>query len=267
MSSGSSPGRPFPLDYEARGYAYAERANATLIALLDRHVLRRLRAPRILDVGCGAGANARAVLQRCPAAKVTGIEPNPRAAELSRAVCSEVFEGKLEDFLRGRGDHQPFDAIVLSDVIEHVVEPVRFLRALRDSGSAERARWFVSVPNYAVWYNRLRTLAGSFSYSWSGLYDRTHVRFFTQKSLRELLEHCGLSVVEQGSTPSLVQSSAPLLRRFFELDVARGEHLTLSESAAFRAYTRLVEPLESRICSLWPELLGFQIVSVAVPRR
>ena len=171
-----------------------------------------------------------------------------------------------ESFLEAdRGDR--FDAVVLSDVIEHVVEPVRFVRALLGSKAAERARWFVSVPNYAVWYNRLRTLAGSFSYSWSGLYDRTHLRFYTRRSIRQLLEHCGLRVLEQAATPSLVQSAAPLLRRFFEQDVARGEHLALGESSAFRAYSQLVEPLETRVCSLWPELLAFQIVSVAELRR
>jgi hypothetical protein len=195
-----------------------------------------------------------------------GVEPDARAAALARAACSEVLHGTLDDFL-ARERAERFDAVVLSDVIEHVVEPVRFVRALLESRAARGARWFVSVPNYAVWYNRLRTLAGSFSYSWSGLYDRTHLRFYTRRSVRELLEHCGLAVVEQAATPSLVQSTAPLLRRLFERDVARGDHLALGDSAAFRAYSKFVEPVESRLCSLWPELLAFQIVSVAEPRR
>ena len=256
----------FPLDYESRGYAYVERPNETLLALLGKHVCQPGRRAKILDVGCGAGANARALVERFPETSVVGIEPDAHAAELARAACVEVVQGTLDDFLK-RDDETRFDAVVLSDVIEHVVEPVRFLRALRDAPVAASARWFVSVPNYAVWYNRLRTLAGRFSYSWSGLYDRTHLRFYTRKSVRELLDHCDLDVLEQAATPSLVQSAAPLLRRFFEKDVEPGEHLSLSESPAFRLYSRHVEPLEARVCSLWPELLAFQIVSVAVPRR
>lgn len=266
MASGSGDGRLFPLDYDERGYAYVERANQTLVALVGKHVLRERAEPFILDVGCGAGANARAILRQCPAARVVGVEPNEQAAALAREVCAEVLHGSLEDFLAG-GREERFDAVVLSDVLEHVVEPVRFLRSLLAAPSCQGARLFVSVPNYAVWYNRLRTMAGRFSYAWSGLYDRTHLRFFTRSSIRELLEHCGLCVVEQATTPSLVQSAAPLLRRFFEAEVARGEHLALGESPAFRAYSRLVEPLETRLCSLWPELLAFQIVNVAVPRR
>src|SRR5262245_47731992 len=144
MSSGRSEGRPFPLDYEARGYAYVERANSTLIALLGKHVLERRSAPRILDVGCGAGANARAVLEHCPTATVVGVEPDARAAELARGACAEVVHGTLEDFLAGSRVEQ-FDAVVLSDVLEHVVEPVRFVRALLGSKAAAGATWFVSV--------------------------------------------------------------------------------------------------------------------------
>ena len=77
----------FPLDYESRGYAYVERENATLLALLERHVLGRASRPRILDVGCGAGANARAVKARRPDAEIVGVEPNPAAARLATAAC------------------------------------------------------------------------------------------------------------------------------------------------------------------------------------
>ncbi len=256
----------FPLDYEERGYAYVERANQTLVALLDEWAFGDVDGPWVLDVGCGAGANARALREAHPEVKIVGVEPDVGAAELARQACDEVFCGTLEDFLAAQ-TVRSFDAVVLSDVIEHVAEPVKFLRALLAAPACNQARFFVSVPNYAVWYNRLNTMVGRFGYAWSGLYDRTHLRFYTKGSVKSLLEHCGLRVVEQRSTPSLVQSAAPVLRKFFERDVARGDHLSLGESSAFRAYSRFVEPLESKVCSLWPELLGFQIVSVAERER
>lgn len=254
----------FPLDYESRGYAYVERENATLLALLERHVLGRASRPRILDVGCGAGANARAVKARRPDAEIVGVEPNPAAARLATAACDRVVLGTLAD-LSCRHE-AAFDAVVLSDVLEHLVEPVRFLNELLARADCVGAQLFVSVPNYAVWYNRLRTAAGRFSYAWSGLYDRTHLRFFTRRSLDELFAHVGLEVVDSGATPSLVQSAAPLLRRFFESDVSRGDHLALGESKAYQAYARFVEPVETRLCEAWPTLLGFQLVSVCERR-
>jgi len=252
----------FPLDYRSSSYSYIERPNRTLLDFLERHVLREAPHARILDVGCGAGANARRIAELAPQARVVGIEPNSAAAELARATCSQVFEGTLQAWL-AEGESKDFDAVLLSDVLEHTVDPVAFLRSLAEARALHRATLLVSVPNYAVWYNRLRTLAGRFEYTWSGLYDRTHLRFFTRSSLGKLLRHVGFEVRAESCTPSLVQSAAPLLRRLFEQDLARGNHLALGESSAFQCYERLVEPLEQRVCRLWPELLGFQIVCVA----
>lgn len=249
----------YPLDFDARGYAYVERPNRALLKLFERHVLAERPEPSVLDVGAGAGANARELRRLAPDARLVGIEPNAQAAALARAACDEVFEGTLEHFL----DHESgrrFDAVVLSDVIEHVADPLGFLKRLAGHPATRSAAWLVSVPNYAVWYNRLRTLAGTFSYAWSGLYDRTHLRFFTRRSLHELLRAAGRAVVDEATTPSLVQSAAPLLRRSFEARVDAGEHLALGDSPLFRAYERWVEPAESRVCGVWPELFGFQIV-------
>jgi len=249
----------YPLDFEARGYSYVERPNRALLQLFEAHVLRERPEPTVLDVGSGAGANAREIRRLAPEARLIGIEPNAQAAALARAACDEVFEGTLDHFL-AHDSGRRFDAVVLSDVIEHIADPLAFLKRLAQHPATRSAAWLVSVPNYAVWYNRLRTLAGSFSYGWSGLYDRTHLRFFTRRSLHELLAAAGRDVVAEASTPSLAQSAAPLLRRPLEARVDAGHHLALGESRLFRAYERWVEPTESRVCAAWPELLGFQIV-------
>lgn len=258
--------RDYPLDLGRRAYTYVERPNPAILALFDEHVLSRTKAPRVLDVGCGAGANARALRARAKGAHLFGIEPNPRAAELARAVCDGVFEGFLQNWIAS-AEPTKFDAVVMSDVLEHIADPFDFLRALVKAAPLSDATFIVSVPNYAVWYNRARTLFGRFDYAWSGLYDRTHLRFFTRHSIRELLERAGLEIVDDACSPSIVQSAAPVLRKLFERDVAEGEHLSMSESKAFRAYRTVVEPVESAVCRAWPELLGFQIVVVARVRR
>jgi hypothetical protein len=193
---------------------------------------------------------------------VVGIEPNARAAELARASCSEVFCGTLDEWAQTAGS-TAFDAVVLSDVLEHIADPLTFLRSIAALPAVRNAVWITSVPNYAVWYNRVRTLLGVQSYSWSGLWDRTHLRFYTRKTARKLLEYCGLGIVDEACTPSIVQSTAPVLRRLFEKDVAQGDHLALADSRAYAIYRDVVEPVESRVCQMWPELLGFQVVFAA----
>ncbi|HEY4103347.1 MAG TPA: class I SAM-dependent methyltransferase [Polyangiaceae bacterium] len=252
----------FPLDYRSTGYAYLERPNTVLIDLLEQHVLRERPTARILDVGCGAGANGRRIRELAPEACVVGIEPNEEAAKLARDSLGEVFAGSCETWAKTAGD-AGFDAVLLSDVLEHTSEPVALLSQLAGLPSLRHATFIVSVPNYGVWYNRVRTLFGRFEYSWSGLYDRTHLRFFTRHSLKKLLDYAGFTLIAEACTPSVVQSAAPILRRFFERDVANGNHLALGDSRAFSAYERFVEPIEARACRVWPELLGFQIVCVA----
>jgi SAM-dependent methyltransferase len=259
-----APSTDYPLDLERTSYAYIERPNQVILDLLDKHVLRDRPGARILDVGCGCGANAQAIRLRHPDAYVAGVEPNERAAALAAERCNEVFAGDLAGWLQSEMPAPPsFDAIVLSDVLEHVADPLAFLRSLERARPLRAATWIISVPNYAVWYNRARTLLGRFDYAWSGLFDRTHLRFFTRSSIRRLLAYSGFDVIDDACTPSLVQSTAPLLRTLFAKDVAAGDHLALLDSPAYRTYQRFVEPLETKLCQRWPELLGFQVVSVA----
>jgi hypothetical protein len=262
--------KAFPLDLSETSYSYIERPNPAIQSLLAKHTTSKRSDARVLDVGCGCGANAQAIRERSRGTWVLGIEPNARAAELARGLCNDVFHGTLDDWRRAGRMEAPFDAVVLSDVLEHVSDPIAFLRDMLTMSVLQDALWVISVPNYAVWYNRISTLLGRQHYGWSGLWDRTHLRFYTRRSVRELLEYCGLGVVDQACTPSLVQSAAPLLRKVFDRDVRQGDHLALASSPMYSVFRTVVEPAESLVCGLWPELLGFQVVHaarVAAPRR
>lgn len=248
----------FPLDLEGTGYSYVERPNVVLVGLVEE-VLRRNENARILDIGCGAGANPRALKAKWPHVAIQGVEPNARAAEQARQAGIDVFHGMLHEWLATKPTGK-WDVVVMSDVLEHIPDPVKFLREPVAVEGVRDATFVISVPNYAVWYNRILTAMGSFEYRWSGLYDRTHLRFFTRKSLEKLLGYMGLRAQTVRCTPSIVQSAAPILRRFFDQDVASGDHLSLGESKAFKLYSAAVEPLETAVCRVWPELLGFQIV-------
>jgi hypothetical protein len=94
------------------------------------------------------------------------------------------------------------------------------------------------VPNIAHWTGRRALVGGRFPYTEHGLFDRTHLRFFTRASARALVEHAGLRVVAERFAPAPVplQARIPALARF--------------EPAAARAR---------------PELFALQFVLVAEP--
>ncbi len=152
------------------------------------------RGARVLDVGCATGATARAMAGL--GCTVIGVEPDPEAAELARESVARMFVDTLEhlDLVAELGAGSQ-DAVVFGDVLEHLVDPVGALltvEPLLAPGGAVVA----SVPHVAHGAVRLALLQGRFDYTPTGLLDETHLRFFTQGRLHEVLGAAGLVAVE-----------------------------------------------------------------------
>jgi 2-polyprenyl-3-methyl-5-hydroxy-6-metoxy-1,4-benzoquinol methylase len=108
--------------------------------------LRAAGARSVLDVGCGSGHfldHARAAL---PGARIAGFEFNARLAARARARGHEVASGISLPEPEALGG--PFDTVCLFQVVEHVADPVAFLRAARRL-VAPRGQLVVTVPNAA----------------------------------------------------------------------------------------------------------------------
>ena len=162
-------------------------------------ILSRLgdgRGRRALDVGAADGFLAERLTAQ--GWSVTALERDPELAARARGRCKEVVVADLESAVPLL--HGPFDAIVYGDVLEHLSDPRAVLRAL-DQALAPGGTVIVSVPNVAHLWVRLSLLAGRFDYADRGILDRTHLRFFTRRTLLELLRSAGLSVVDLAVTP------------------------------------------------------------------
>jgi len=185
---------------------------------------------RVLDVGCATGYLAAALTAR--GCTVVGAEFDPVAAEQARAVCREVVVGDLEsaavqaEIARAVAAAGGVDTIVCGDVLEHLRDPwtvLAWLRTVLDPGG----RVVLSVPNIGHWTARRALLRGRFAYTDFGLFDRTHLRFFTRASARELAERAGFAVAQEhpagaplplaSRIPALARLDGPALRRAPEL--------------------------------------------------
>jgi len=158
------------------------------------YIIQRIPAgAHVLDVGCAGGRVARHLQEK--GCIVTGVERDPVLAEKARRYCVEVIEGDVEDpqiLARFRG---PFDYVVLSDILEHLVWPEDLLKALH-SKLSQTGRVLAAIPNVLVWHTRKEFLLGRFDYQDSGTLDRTHLRFFTLKTARQLVEASGYRIVD-----------------------------------------------------------------------
>ncbi len=169
---------------------------------------------RVLEVGCATGYLS-AYLSRQLGCEVVGIELNPQAAELARQHCASVIVGDVEkDAFKSLTGL--FDVILFGDVLEHLVCPGAVLSLCKDY-LAQNGCVLISIPNIAHYSIRMHLLLGRFNYQEQGLLDRTHLRFFTLRTARQLIEEAGyeiadFDVVYYMRGMRLVQSSGRLER-------------------------------------------------------
>jgi 2-polyprenyl-3-methyl-5-hydroxy-6-metoxy-1,4-benzoquinol methylase len=190
----------------ARAAAY-ERARPEILA----HVPHGAR--RVLDLGCATGTTGAALKRRQPA-HVTGVELEPAYADEARERLDHVITGDVET-ARPQG---PFDALIAADILEHLKDPWtalgRYAELLEPGGTA-----VVSLPNVGHWSTYANLARGTWPRRPEGIFDATHLRWFTLRDARALLLGAGLKptavtrrgwVLQRGSR--LDALVAPLLR-------------------------------------------------------
>jgi SAM-dependent methyltransferase len=137
---------------------------------------------RLLEVGCGNGHFLSAA--RARGWEVRGVELSRPHVERARALGLDVRYGDLADDDLWRGE--AYDAVVLIEVIEHVPEPRRLLRAIAHR-LVPGGVTYLTTPNFGSVTRRL--LGGG----WSVL-DPEHVSLASAAGLRVALEAAGLRV-------------------------------------------------------------------------
>jgi 2-polyprenyl-3-methyl-5-hydroxy-6-metoxy-1,4-benzoquinol methylase len=144
---------------------------------------------RVLEFGCSTGRVTKALVDR--GCRVTGIEIDSDAAERARAYAEEVIVLDLDhDDFETKLAGQLWETALFGDVLEHLRDPERVLRATRHL-LEPRGTVIISVPNIAHADVRLALLSGSFPQMPYGLLDRTHLHFFTLKTLKQLISDAG----------------------------------------------------------------------------
>ena len=159
---------------------------------------------RVLEIGCATGFMS-SFLRKNKNCFVCGVEYDENQAKVAIARCNVVINGaidslsiqnKLDYFVLENGK---FDVIFMSQVIEHIAYPDKILIKLKDwLKNSENAAVVISTVNVAHWTSRLRLLFGKWEYEEYGLFDNTHLRFFSVNSFKAEILKAGYSIVEEG---------------------------------------------------------------------
>lgn len=186
-------------------------------AVIRRYILE-LMPKRILDLGCGNGSLTGPIIAEN--IEVFGMESNSHDALLAEENGLIVSIQKLSD--SSTFPQVQISLVVAADILEHLENCETFLLHLRNSIN-EDSKMIVSIPNVANIFIRIQLLFGRFTYTERGILDKTHLRFYTQKSLLNLFRATGYSPKVLDVTP--IPLSEVLPNRFPRILVKYSEEI------------------------------------------
>ena len=193
---------------------------------------------KILDLGCSSGLLAERLTGMGHHVVGVDLYEFPEAAErMSAFYRADLSQGVPPEVGTG------FDLILMADVLEHLSEPETLLEQCVDLLTPEGSI-ILCVPNIAHWYPRTRAALGMFDYDQRGILDATHLRFFTRRSIRKLVERSGYTV-----------------RRMEPVGVPL-DALGLDGTVG-----RLVRLVDHFLVTLWPTMFGYQFIVEVTPDR
>jgi len=147
----------------------------------------------VLEIGCSSGYITRFLAEKLKC-KIDAVEKEIDAAEKARKFTRRLIVSSIEDKNTLLQVTDQYDYILLLDVLEHLTDPEMIVKSLRKN-LKEDGEILASTPNIASWPSRKDLFfKGKFEYEESGLFDRTHIHFFTYKTFIKLFEESGLSV-------------------------------------------------------------------------
>lgn len=163
------------------------KADALVLSQVDENV-------DVLEVGCASGYMSK-YMKEVLHCQVTWVEYSQEAWENAKKYQRNTYIWNLdtEDFLLSIS--WKFDVIIFPAVLEHLRYPQKVLDTLL-SHLKPGGKVIISLPNIAHFSMRIRLFFGMFNYTKYGIMDDTHLRFYTYKTMKELVESQGLNIIK-----------------------------------------------------------------------
>lgn len=202
------------------GYAYSDAEHNTSHSYLLPAVLRilgrvgeALDYRRLFEGGCGNGSVASTVAQQ--GWSVSGVDPSPDGIIQARRAYPELslFEGSAYDDLVGR--YGKFPVVLSLEVVEHLYTPRLYastIFSLMEPGGTA----IISTPYHGYWKNLALAITGTMDAHFTALWDHGHIKFWSIRTLTQLLEEVGFEEIEferVGRVPVLAKSMIAIARR------------------------------------------------------
>jgi 2-polyprenyl-6-hydroxyphenyl methylase/3-demethylubiquinone-9 3-methyltransferase len=199
--------------YENAASSHAHRYLLPTILKILRGINWQTKDYRIFELGCGNGATADFLVRE--GFSLTGVDPSEEGIAHARMTYPRIRiePGSCYDDLAGR--YGRFPVVLSLEVVEHVFVPRELARRvfelLEDNGTA-----IISTPFHGYWRNLALALTGKLDRHFTVLWDYGHIEFWSEKTLRVLLEQAGFTDIRferVGRIRPLAKSMIAVARR------------------------------------------------------
>jgi 2-polyprenyl-3-methyl-5-hydroxy-6-metoxy-1,4-benzoquinol methylase len=208
-------------ELDISGYVYQDAAHSCAHPLLLPvvfRVLEKLGHPpgggqKIFDLGCGNGSVANALSQH--GWVVTGVDPSVEGIQQASTAypALKLENGSAYDDLATK--YGQFPVLLSLEVVEHVYAPRHYAKTVFDllqpGGTA-----ILSTPYHGYWKNLVMALTGKMDAHFTTLWDHGHIKFWSKKTLTELLTETGFVDIRYecvGRVPALAKSMIAIVRK------------------------------------------------------
>ena len=165
-------------------------------------------AINVLEIGCDCGGTLLEIKNLYPNAKVYGSELNEKAAEIASHFATVTVNNIEDADLPYEADM--FDYIIFGDVLEHLRDPYKTLEychsLLKKDGYI-----IASIPNLMHISVIGDLIKGNFTYTETGLLDKTHIHFFTYNEIQKMFQSCGYQLTTIGNITFPITASQKTL--------------------------------------------------------
>jgi predicted TPR repeat methyltransferase len=212
---------------------YSNLGNAEVLRLVPRG------AGKVLDLGCGAGDNAKLILESNASAIIHGVTISIEEKFKAERYCGKVVVHNLEHGLPINDISTSYEVVLASHVLEHICYPSALFVDVKQV-LAPDGLFIVALPNLMYWRYRLRLCLGVFEYTDTGVMDFTHFRWYTFLSAQRILTEHGFCVISREAVGGFVFGP---FRRFL--------------------HAGLVKRVDRLACGMFPGLFGTQMIFIA----
>ncbi len=162
-----------------------------LLEMLSHAKLSSHQKPRVLDLGCGNGSFSYLIAQQ--GYEVVGVEESESGCKFARLnfpnchfIHASIYDLPCADL------ENSFDIVISSEVIEHLLYPRELVRAARKCLNPN-GRLIITTPYHGYLKNVSLALSGRMDQHFTTLWDGGHIKFFSVKTLTDLLEAEGFT--------------------------------------------------------------------------